>query len=526
MKKLLLILISLPFAAGAQIITTIAGGGTITGLGDGGLATIARVPDPQCLAFDRAGNLYISDILENRVRKVDATGVITTIAGPGTVGIIGDGGPATSAYLHTPLGMVCDTFDNLYFADWSNYRVRKVNTATGVITTYAGNGTNIFAGSGDGGQATAAQFNSPVDVKFDRKGNLYIADNSAHAVRRVSPSGVITTIAGMGGLPGFSGDGGPATAAKLKDPRYLAFDDLGNLYIGEQLGRRIRRVDTSGIIQTIAGTGLSGYNGDSISATSANISPTGLIVFNNEIYLSTSDYRIRKINLGNDSIYTIAGTGVLGYNGDGIAATTAQFNNPAGLAERDCGNIYIADASNARVRQITSPPVLLTPAVTLSGITGYVAGSTVTVTATVSNAGINYTIHWMNDGTEFAVTTVPTVTYIKTAGTDTITARVVPMSTYSCYDSTTSAGHVVYVQTGIDCFATNQVFDIYPNPAYNVLNITGTDIKSVAIYNFLGQVMHTYGQARSPMQIDVSDLPKGVYFIKVNGLEVRRFVKQ
>ncbi len=368
MKKIFLLLLLLPFNTQAQFITTVAGGGT-SGLGDGGAATAAAIPNPECVAFDRIGNLYISDLGSSRIRKVDTFGIITTVAGPGVSTTIGDGGAATAAYLKNPMGVTCDTFGNVYIADRNNYRIRKITVSTGIITTIAGNGTNIFAGSGDGGPATAAQFNTANDVIFDKRGNLYIADNSAHAIRKVNAAGIISTFAGIGGSPGYSGDGGPATAAELKDPRNLAFDDTGNLYIAEQLGGHVRKVDTFGIIHTIAGAGGFAFNGDSIPARSANLRMSGIVYLNHALYVSTIYHRIRKIDFTNDTIYTVAGTGTGAYNGDSIAAVTAQLYNPEGLAVNACGNLFLADLGNERVRKITLQTDCFVPDTSKVGVT-------------------------------------------------------------------------------------------------------------------------------------------------------------
>jgi type IX secretion system substrate protein len=529
MKQILFAMLCIPTLAGAQTITTYAGGGP-GGLGDGGPATAALVSKPVALTFDKSGNLFISDEFANRVRKVDASGLITTFAGPGVTGVIGDGGPATAAYLQYAQGITCDTVGNLFIADSRNYRVRKVNAATGIISTVAGTGTTVFGGSGDGGQATAAQFNTPSDVKFDKKGNLYIADNSASVVRKVNAAGVVSTVAGIGGSLGDSGDEGPATAALLHDPTFLAFDETGNLYIAEQIGHRIRKVDTFGIIHTIAGTGASGYNGDSIAATSAKLNPLGMVFFNNALYVSTSDHRVRKIDFDNDSnyVYTVAGNGTYGYTGDGIPPLTAELYNPSGLALRGCGDLYIADLDNSRVRRIALLAGPLIPAISLSGIASYNVGNLVTVTAMVSNAGSSYLIHWLNHGVQFATTTGPTVTYTKTVGTDSISARVVSTATWGagCYDSTTSSGFLIHAILGIETVNTGGESTVYPNPTSGVLNVSGPNITSVIISNLLGQVVYTHVYAAKQVQIDVADFPKGIYLVRVNGTEVRKFVKE
>jgi hypothetical protein len=229
------------------VATTVAGGGYYLVLGDNGPATSAYLYDPGGVAVDSAGNVYIADGENNRLRKV-SNGVITTVAGNGTPGFSGDNGPATSAQLHDPARVAVDSAGNLYIADNNNYRIRKVSN--GAITTVAGNGTRGF--SGDNIPATSAQFHDPFGVAVDSAGNLYIADSGNNRIRKVA-NGIITTVAGNG-TPGFSGDNGPATSAQLNGPAGVAVDSAGNLYIADGGNNRIRKV-SNGVITTVAGNG-------------------------------------------------------------------------------------------------------------------------------------------------------------------------------------------------------------------------------------------------------------------------------
>jgi len=245
------------------VATTVAGGGYYLVLGDNGPATSAYLYDPGGVAVDSAGNVYIADGENNRLRKV-SNGVITTVAGNGTPGFSGDNGPATSAQLHDPARVAVDSAGNLYIADNNNYRIRKVSN--GAITTVAGNGTRGF--SGDNIPATSAQFHDPFGVAVDSAGNLYIADSGNNRIRKVA-NGIITTVAGNG-TPGFSGDNGPATSAQLNGPAGVAVDSAGNLYIADGGNNRIRKV-SNGVITTVAGNGTLGYSGDNGPATSAQL---------------------------------------------------------------------------------------------------------------------------------------------------------------------------------------------------------------------------------------------------------------
>jgi sugar lactone lactonase YvrE len=333
--------------------------------GDGGPATNAQLTSPSGVAVDAAGNLYIADDGNDRVRRVSVSGTITTLAG----GSVQDGGPAVSANLDSPFGVAVDAAGNLYIADTSNNRVRRVSVS-GVITTVAGTGSPGF--SGDGGPATNAQLASPSGVAVDAAGNLYIADNGNSRVRRVSVSGVITTVAGTG-MYGFSGDGGPATNAQLKSPFGVAVDSVGNLYIADPYNHRVRKVSVSGVITTVAGTGPSGFWGDGEAATDAQLSfPSGVAVDGaGNLYIAdTGNSRVRVVSLG--TISTKAGTGVEGFSGDGGPAVDAQLFQPLGVAVDAAGNLYVVDLLANRVRKVSVSGVITT--VAGSGSTGIVGG--------------------------------------------------------------------------------------------------------------------------------------------------------
>ncbi len=340
-------------------ISTVAG--TETGgyraSDDGAAATAAQLRYPYRVAADGSGNLYIADTWNNRIRKVDAaTGIITTIAGGGSA--LGDGGPATSAQLDFPHGVAMDASGNLYIADWNNHRIRKVDAA-GNISTVAGTGTVPGDYSGDGGAATAAQLDQPSDVAVDASGNLYIADSDNNRVRKVdAATGIITTVAGTG-TGGFSGDGGPATSAQIRYPGSVALDASGNLYIAAN--HRIRKVDTAGVITTVAGTGTQGYSGDGGAATSAQIRYPSSVALDasGNLYIADGNHRIRKVDASTGNISTVAGTGVQGFSGDNGPATSAQFNWPSGVAVDASGNLYIADGNN-RIRKVDAATGIIT----------------------------------------------------------------------------------------------------------------------------------------------------------------------
>ncbi len=398
-------------------IATVAGNGSLGYSGDGGAATAAALDQPEGVTVDPSGLLYIADTFNNRVRVVSLGGTIQTAAGTGISSYSGDGGAAATAGLFLPTDVTTDGGGNLYIADYGNSRIRqvtqnkiqtvvgssstsvifneapattirlngptglavdgsgdifiaeggigtgsglaigdykiwKVNNA-GVVSTAAGNGIESY--SGDGGPATAAQLNTPSNMVFDTLGNLYIADSANNRVRKVSPSGVISTAAGNG-VAGYSGDGGAATSAMLNTPEGLTSDADGNVYIADTKNNRIRKLLPDGTIITIAGNGNASFFGDGGPADSASIhGPEGLYsAGGGYIYIAdTGNQRIREL-LPNGTIVTVAGNGTQGVTGDGGPATSAELSLPAAVTLDAAGNIYIADQGNNRVRIVST----------------------------------------------------------------------------------------------------------------------------------------------------------------------------
>ncbi len=344
----------------AGILTVVAGTGNRGFSGDGGLATSAGLNIPRGVALDRSGNLYIADDGNSRVRKVSLDGTITTVAGSGRYDYSGDGGPATSAALRNPRAVAVDAAGNLYIADSNNHRIRKVGL-DGIISTVAGNGVAAF--SGDGGPAISASLNQPNGVAVDAAGNLYIADSSNNRIRKVPPGGIITTVAGNGQCC-FSGDGGPAVSATLGFPAGVAVDGAGNLYSAEPGSRRVRKVNAAGIISTVAGNGVEGFSGDGGSATSASLyQPRGVAVDGaGSLYVADQiNARVRKIGPGG-TINTIAGNGLFKFPTDGVPATNSFLRNAPDVAVDAAGNLYIAQPDNHRVRKVRPDGIITTVA--------------------------------------------------------------------------------------------------------------------------------------------------------------------
>ena len=347
--KWLLIFLLLPILSQGQIISTVAGSGSQGYSGDNGPATAADLASPFGITRDGAGNLYITDY--NVIRKISAAGIITTVAGNGSDGFSGDGGPATAAMLYQPFGVSIDGSGNLYIADYGNNRVRKVNTS-GIISTIAGGDVTGYAG--DGGPATAALLANPEDVSVDGSGNVYISDYNNNVIRRISPTGIINTVAGTG-TAGFGGDGGAATAAAINSPGAILADNSGNVYFSDINNHRVRRINPGGVIATVVGNGIAGYSGDGGTAGLASINSPSGVAIDGSHNLYVSDYTsgvVRKINVITDIITTIAGDGDAGYSGDGGPATAASLYQPRRIAADAIGDVYIADWDNFRVRKV------------------------------------------------------------------------------------------------------------------------------------------------------------------------------
>ena len=351
---------SFPAFSQQGIITTFAGGGPNSPV------ALSSDIDPRSVAVDASGNIFIAATWLNQVFKADPAGNFTLVAGTGTQGFGGDGGPAANASLSVPSGVAVDAHGNLFIADSGNSRIRRVDGVTGIITTVAGNfvsGQNYPGFSGDGGPATSASMNYPTSVAVDGQGNLFIADASNQRIRRLDgATGIITTVAGSG-VPdstgrvasGFSGDGGPATSAQLAGPRGVALDAHGNLFIADSENNRIRRVDAaSGIITAVAGNGAAGFSGDGGAATSASLfAPLSVAVDaqGNVFVADLDNSRIRRVDAATEIITTVAGDGNVGFSGDGGPATSARLV-PFNVAVDSQGDLFIADNGSGRVRRV------------------------------------------------------------------------------------------------------------------------------------------------------------------------------
>ena len=365
--------ILLPALACAQTynISLLAGTPSTAGFaGESGQATSADLNSPTGVWVDANHNIYIVDKDNDRIRIVASSGIITTVAGSSTANVYaGDGGKATQASLNLPNGIAFDaTGKIMYIADTGNSVIRKVDTGTGIITTVAGNNFNAY--SGDGGPATSASLSLPTSVALDGAGNLYIADTNNNCIRKVTTDQVIHTVAGQCSYALFQGDGGPAIAAKLNKPYSVAVDAQGSIYFSDTQNDRIRKVTPDGIINTIAGNGTQGFR-DGPALQAEFYGPSGIALdASGSLYIADkSNFRIRKL-LPSGNVVTVAGSGSPGYSGNGVAASGAAMYFPLGIfIDNSTGNAYIADSQNQVVRELTVSNASSLPSVSNGGVT-------------------------------------------------------------------------------------------------------------------------------------------------------------
>ncbi len=496
------------FSAKAQIITSIAGNGTAGYTGDGGQATLAEINNIG-LTMDPSGNIYLAEYQHHCVRKIDVNGIITTFAGTGVSGFSGDGGAATAAQLMGPAGVYADNSGNIYIADQDNQRVRMVNTS-GIISTIAGTGVGGY--SGDGGLATAAQFWAPTGIAKDASGNIYIADFGARVVRKINTSGIISTFAGTG-VSGNSGDGGPATSAEMTFPYWIAFDASDNLFISDVQANCVRKVNTSGIISTVAGTGVSGFSGDGGPATAAQLYNNGGIAINTngDMYICDQfNNRVRKVD-ASGMITTIAGTGNAGFAGNNGPAVLAEVDIPTGIVLRS-GYIYFTDEGNSRIRKIciSGPPAVSA----ITGDTSVCIADTIQLSCATAGgtwSSTNNNAIVLASGKVSGLTAgTDTIKYTFTndCGTDSVSYVITILTTQECENL--GINNSTASTTGIS---------LYPNPTstkelFVRVSYVHNEEAEVIINNVLGsRVSELHIPTNTATQIKLDN--SGIYFVQV-----------
>jgi len=430
------------------VVSTVAGSGQTDGSGVSGPAIDAGLGEPTDVAFDSVGNLYIADFKYNVVWMVDAgTGTISIAAGTlnYSTGRSGSGGPATSTFLNGPTHVAFDSADNMYISESTSKQIRKVTANTGIISNYAGDGSCCSAYIGDGGPATLADLEDPAGLAFDGAGNLYIADEFNNRIRMVSATtGNISTVAGGGAtVLANAGDGGLATSATLNDPRDVALDSQGNLFIADSQNGRVRKVTLStGIITTIAGNGNPGQSGDGGPATAAEVFPYGLALDRaSNLYISDGTNSVRMVPSGGGTITTVAGNGFTGFSGDGGSATMASFCGPDGMAFDKAGSLFITDECYSHVRKVSVTKPAATPGFSLPA-GSYAGTQSVTITDATQGAVIYYTTDGSTPTTGSTVYGGP----ITVSSTETVMA--IAMAPGYTVSAVTSAAYVITQPVG------------------------------------------------------------------------------
>lgn len=376
-------------AAQAQVqkIMTLAGRGSAGFSGDGSNSSSCEFSGPVGVAVDTAGNVFVNDFYNRRIRKIAVNGIITTIAGNGGTGNTGNGSLGTSAEVN-PYGVAVDRKGNVFMTDANFSQVRKVNYL-GIMSNVAGGPT--FGYSGDGGAATNARLTTPHGLCVDKAGNIFVAEAGNHVIRKIDTFGRISTVAGVGTTPGYFGDGGQANFALLDSPYAVAVDHIGNIFISDFKNNVIRKVDTFKTISTVVGTyNVRGYSGDGGLSTAALLnSPKGIAVDTaGNLFIADADNNVvRMVSAATGIISTIAGNGTAGFSGDLGWATSANLLNPYAVAIDHHGSVYIADANNQRVRKTYTPGVGVADVQSGTGLTVFPNPFSDVVTVTGLQAG-------------------------------------------------------------------------------------------------------------------------------------------
>jgi len=459
-------------------VTTLAGSGS-WGANDG-IGTSASFNSPYGLTLDAIGNVYVADYGNHKIRIITPTGTVSTLAGSGIAGATNATGIAASFYY--PHGVAVDALGNVFVADYYNHKIRKIS-ALGVVSTFAGSG----APSSTDGMGTGASFHFPAGITIDGFGNLYVVDYASHKIRKITPSGVVSTLAGNGTAGTTDGIG---TAAKFNYPYGIAVDNSGNEYVADSSNHKIRKISSSGVVSTFAGSGIAGsLDGLGIAAGFDN--PTGIVInTNGNIYIADrSNSKIRIISPAG-IVSTLAGNGMSGMDYDVSIGLEAIFNQPRGIAVDAMGTIYVADTNNHKIRKISTSGYTISPALPV----GLVFDAT---TGTISGT--------------------PTATILAT------------MFTITAYNSSGSSATTISLETsvlGTKTFNNQQIFSIYPNPTNNELFVKSSSDEEVnySITNTIGQIIQQ-GILKTNQPIDLANIAAGLYLISIKN-ESYKFIKQ
>ena len=521
---------SIDVAGLPSYLYTGAGTGVNSSTGDGGPSYMATLKGPRALCADTAGNIFIADVVNNTIRKISVNGYISTVAGNGTTGSAGDGGPATAAQLSMSGGggVYVDKAGNIYISNTTGQSIRKVTASTGIISTICG--TTVGGYSGDGGPASAAKVQGPLGICGDTSGNIYFADGANFRIRRIDAvTGIISTIIGTGSNA-YSGDGGPGISARVSVPRDVIADIYGNLYVADYGNNVIRKyVIATGIITTIAGNGTVGSAGDGGPATAAQFNSPARVAFDgsNNLYIADqANDKVRKVNLATGIISTVIATGTAGFSGDGGPSTLGKMTGTAGIAINKTGNIYVSDIGNYRIRV---SPYNGSITISLSGSSTVTAGTPVTFTANSSISGTYVSYQWLKNGSTIG-TGGKTYTDYSPSNGDVYKCilQVAPECGTTFYDTSngitiTLAGYrtadtaEAVVKVAMD----QSEIKIFPNPVHNQLTIEGTNLENGAmqinINDMTGRLVSSktaeVTDNRLTEQMDMQSLAAGMYLV-------------
>ncbi len=509
-------------------IFTGAGTGANSTSGDGGLAYLAAMQGPRAICTDTAGNIYFNDVMSNRIRKISVNGYINTVAGNGSTGNTGDGGQATAAPLNMSGGggVFVDKSGNILISNTTGQTIRKVNASTGIITTIAGiAGTSGF--SGDGGPASAALIFDPMGICEDTSGNIYFADAYNFRIRKIDAiTNHISTIIGYSSN-GYTGDGGPGSAARVSIPRDVTADTYGNLYITDNGNNKIRKyVLSTGIITSIAGTGVAGSSGDGGQATAAQLNSPSRTIFdgaNNLYVVDQSNNKIRQINLTTGIIKTVVGTGTSGFTGDGGPATSCTVSLPCGIAINKNGDLYISDANSHKVRVSPSYGNIF---ITLAGPTSVPIGTAITFTAH-SSVQNSITYQWKINGSTVSGATNRTYTDASpvTGNIYSCVLNITPVcgSTYSATSNSITV--TTYGPPPMPSEVSPQDIQgntsLYPNPFHDRFTLKAGYVENgeatIKVYDDLGRMVYSAPITVTNNQItevvDLQQFPDGVFLV-------------